>query len=322
VSAQAETVFKPGQVWLDTQGKVIQAHSAGILYQDEVYYWYGENKDGPTKPMGWSARVDVVGVSCYSSKDLYNWKYEGLALKAVADDPKHDLHPSSVVERPKVLYNDKTKKYVMWMHIDSADYKAAKAGVAVSDKPVGPFKYIESVRPYGQDSRDQTFFKDDDSKAYRAFSSEGNKTTYIALMSDDYMKHTEKFAKVFEGRSMEAQVLFKRDGKYYFIASGCTGWDPNAARSAVADSIWGPWTELGNPCRGAKAEKTFDGQSTFVLPVAGKKDAFIFLADQWKKNNLSDSRYVWLPLEFKDGKPVIEWQDQWDLKYFDRSAAR
>lgn len=54
--------FKPGQVWLDTQGKVIQAHSAGILYKDGVYYWYGENKDGPTKPLKWTARVDVIGV--------------------------------------------------------------------------------------------------------------------------------------------------------------------------------------------------------------------------------------------------------------------
>jgi len=324
VAARSEAVagntFNPGKIWLDTAGKPIQAHSAGILFHGDTYYWYGENKDGPTKPGGCGARVDVIGVSCYSSKDLYSWKNEGLALKSVPDDPKHDLHTSKVVERPKVVYNDTTKKFVMWMHIDDINYKAARTGVAVADSPAGPFTYLESVRAYGQDSRDQTFFKDDDGKAYRIFSSEGNKTTYIALMSDDYLKHTDKFAKVFEGRYMEAQVVFKRNGKYYFIASGCTGWAPNAARSAVADSIWGPWTELGNPCRGANAEKTFGAQSTYVLAVKGRKDAYIFLADQWNKNDLGDSRYVWLPMEFHEGKPVIQWREQWDLSHFDASG--
>lgn len=313
-------LFKPGQDWLDSRGKSIQAHGGGILYYEGTYYWYGENKDGITKSGGCGARVDVIGVSCYSSEDLYNWKFEGLVLKAVPGDPEHDLHPSGVVERPKVIYNATTKKFVMWMHIDNCNYKAARTGVAVADSPVGPFTYMESVRAFGQDSRDQTVFKDEDGKAYRIFSSEGNETTYIALLSDDYLRHTGKFAKVFEGRFMEAQTVFKRAGKYYFIASGCSGWAPNPARSAVADSILGPWTELGNPCFGADADRTFGAQSTYVFPVEGKKNAYIFMADRWNKDNLGDSRYVWLPLEFRDGKPAIEWREQWALKYFDAYA--
>jgi hypothetical protein len=115
---------------------------------------------------------------------------------------------------------------------------------------------------------------------------------------------------------MEAQAVFKHAGKYWFIASGCTGWDPNAARSAVADSIWGPWTELDNPCRGPEAEETFRGQSAFVFPVAGRTNAFVFMADRWNKTNLSDSRYLWLPLQFKNNRPVIEWMPSWDLSFF------
>lgn len=80
----------------------------------------------------------------------------------------------------------------------------------------------------------------------------------------------------------------------------------------------GPWTELGNPCRGPDAERTFGGQSTFVFPVAGKDDAFIFMANRWNKTNLADSRYLWLPLQFKDNKPVVEWTQNWDLSIFDR----
>src|SRR5207249_1893644 len=124
--------------------------------------------------------------------------------------------------------------------------------------------------------------------------------------------------KAFEGRSMEAQVVFKRKGKYYFIGSSCTGWDPNAARSAVAESIWGPWRELGNPCRGEGAETTFLSQSTHAFAVAGKEDAYILMADRWNKKDLPDSRYVWLPIQFPDGGLRLEWKDAWDLSSFDR----
>src|SRR5262249_8488101 len=150
------------------------------------------------------------------------------------------LYPSKVCERPKVVFNRRTKKLVMWVHIDSEDYSSARAGVAVAETPVGPFKYVESVRPEGQDSRDQTVFVDDDGRAYRIYSSEKNDTTYISLLSDDYLKHTGRFVRVFEKRRMEAPAVFKYRGQYWFIGSDCTGWDPNPARSAVAPSIWGP----------------------------------------------------------------------------------
>ncbi len=315
-------VFRPGAVWRDTAGQPINAHGGGMLYHEGTYYWYGENKEGrtwlPKSNKSWDGyRVDITGVRCYSSTDLLRWHDEGLVLKAVPDDPAHDLHPSKVCERPKVVFNPRTKRFVMWVHIDSEDYQAARAGVAIADTPTGPFLFLESVRPEGQESRDQTLFQDDDGKAYRIFSSENNDTTYISLLTDDYLRHSGRFERVFEKRRMEAQVLFKHDGRYWFIASGCTGWDPNPARSAVADSIWGPWTELGNPCRGPKAARTFGGQSTFVFPVAGKKNAFVFMADRWNKRDLPKSRYLWLPLQFEEGRPVVQWAAEWDLSIFD-----
>jgi hypothetical protein len=314
--SSAQTDFKPGEVWLDTAGHPINAHGGGVLFHDGTYYWYGENKQGrtwlPDSTKAWSGyRVDVTGIRCYSSHDLLHWRDEGLVLKAVTDDTAHDLHASKVCERPKVVYNPRTKKFVMWMHIDSEDYKAARAGVAVADKPTGPFKYLESVRPEGQMSRDQTLFQDDDGKAYRIFSSEGNDTTYISLLSDDYLKHAGKFVRIFIKRRMEAPCVFKHEGKYWFVGSDCTGWAPNPARSAVADSIWGPWKELGNPCRGSGAETTFGGQSTFVFPVVGRSDIFVFMADRWNKNNLQESRYLWLPIKFKDRGFEVPWHDSW-----------
>jgi hypothetical protein len=338
--------FVPGETWMDSDGKPINAHGGGILYYQGVYYWYGEFKTGKTflpdcnKSWG-GTRVDTVGVSCYSSTNLYDWKNEGIVLPAVANAPQSDLDTGKVLERPKVVYNQKTKQFVMWMHIDSMDYAAARSGVAVSDKPTGPFKYLGSFRPNagvwpesytesdsknddtaslvddfkeGQMARDMTVFVDDDGKAYLFYSSEGNPTMHVSLLTDDYLRPAGRYQRIFIGRSMEAPAVFKRDGKYYLIASGCTAWAPNAARLAVADNIFGPWSELGNPCIGPDADKTFHSQSTFILPVQGQKNAFIFMADRWNEWHLPDSRYIWLPMEFnEEGKPELHWHDHWSL---------
>ena len=79
----------------------------------------------------------------------------GLALKGGTHP---DIDPSMVLERPKVMHNPRTGKFVMWMHIDSGDYELARLGVAISDNPHGPFRYQGSFRPHGQQSRDFTVF--------------------------------------------------------------------------------------------------------------------------------------------------------------------
>jgi hypothetical protein len=59
---------------------------------------------------------------------------------------------------------------------------------------------------------------------------------------------------------------------------------------------------------------TFGAQSTFVLPVQGQDDTFIFLADRWNPRDLKESRYVWLPITLKtDGALEIVWQAEWAL---------
>ncbi len=341
----AQSEFVPGEIWHDLAGEPINAHGGGILFSGGVYYWYGESKQGrtflPDCNKSWGGtRVDVTGVSCYSSTNLYDWRNEGLALRAVSD-PQSDLDPTKVLERPKVIYNKSTKEFVMWMHIDTQDYAAARAGVAVSDKPTGPFRYLESFRPdagvwpenvmeqervssstnilardykSGQMARDLTVFVDDDAQAYVFYASEENATMHVSLLTPDYHHTAGKFSRIFIGRSMEAPAVFKRDGKYYVIASGCTAWAPNAARMAMADSIFGPWHELSNPCVGDNANKTFLSQSTFVLPVQGSEDSYVFLADRWNQWDLPQSRYVWLPLEFDaGGTPSLHWRSQWQL---------
>ena len=362
VHAQKYTEFIPGEVWKDTDGNPINAHGGGLLYHDGTYYWYGEYKKGKTILPDWATwecyRTDVTGVGCYSSKDLLNWKFEGIVLPAVKEDPNHDLHPSKVLERPKVIYNKKNDQYVMWFHLEprGAGYSGALSGVAVSKNVAGPYSFVNAFRPNagfwpvnvqelhkqpctlsadlrfsggelpahpdslnllgrdqisGQMARDMNLFVDDDGIAYHIYSSEENSTLHISQLTDDYTSYSGKYARFFPGRFMEAPALFKQKGKYYLIMSGCTGWAPNAGRSAVASSIWGPWKELENPFRGENSEVSFYSQSTYVLPVPGHADRFIYMGDRWTPENAIDGRYIWLPIRFEGEQPVIEWQSEW-----------
>lgn len=345
---QSYAQFTPGAIWKDNKGVHINAHGGGIVIHKNTYYWFGEHKVGGEK-----GNTAQVGVHCYSSKDLYNWKDEGIALK-VSEDLSSDIAKGSIIERPKVVYNKRTKKFVMWFHLEllGEGYKAARSGVAVADKVNGPYTFLKSYRPNagkfpsyaenipvnervncqtpatksdgffcrdmpgGQMARDMTVFVDDDGKAYHIFASEENFTLHLAELAPDYLSHTGKFIRIHAGRQTEAPALFKKDGFYYMIGSGCTGWAPNAARWFKAGSIWGPWTFMGNPCEGAGSDLTFGGQSTHVLPIIGKNDAFIFIADKWQPKDAIDGRYLWLPIAFEDDQLKIRWKDQWDLSFF------
>ena len=168
----------------------------------------------------------------------------------------------------------------------------------------------------GQMSRDMTLYVNDDGKAYHIHASEDNLTMHISELNDDYTDFTGKYFRIFPGGHNEAPAVFKMDHHYYMITSGCTGWEPNAASLARADSITGEWEYLGNPCVGTDSALTFHAQSTFVLPLGG--DEFIFMADRWKPDNPIDGRYVWLPVRLSEkGIPFLEWIDEWDLEFFE-----
>ncbi len=308
----------PGDIWYDTDQHPINAHGGGILYYGGTYYWFGEYKKGETwklkKIQNWECfRCDAGGVSCYSSKNLTDWKFEGIALKPETRDSSSDLYIGKVIERPKVIYNEKAKKFVMWMHIDSEDYSYARAGVAISDNPTGPYKYLGSMRPNNAMSRDMTLFKDDDGKAYLIFSSENNAVMHISLLTGNYLKPSGIEKRIFINESREAPAMFKHKKVYYLITSACTGWAPNTAMLAEADSIMGEWKMLYNPCKGPDSDLTFHAQSTFVLSLPGKPGEYIFMADRWNKTNLEDSRYIWLPLVFNGDSCEIEWRNSWTL---------
>lgn len=351
--------FSPGKLWSDNNGVHINAHGGGILFENGRYYWFGEHKTP-----GSEGNAANVGVHCYSSEDLYNWKDEGVVLTVDPVGSGSDIEKGCIIERPKVIKNQKTGKYVMWFHLErkNNNYSDALSGVAVGNEITGPYQYLKSVRPNsgfyplnvseihkqktssvdnikfngwslpadvdalsilvrdlskGQMARDMNLFVDEDQKAYHIYSSEENSTLHIAELTDDYLSHTGRYIRCFPGRFMEAPAMFKRKGKYYLMMSGCTGWRPNQARSAVADSIMGEWVELGDPCLNDTTGTTFYSQSTCIFPVQGTEDAFIYMGDRWNPEDAIDGRYVWLPVKFEDDRFFIEWKDSWKKDLFD-----
>lgn len=400
--------FTPGKILLDNNGRHVNAHGAGFLYDNGRYYMFGEHKVGGTL-----GNKSIVGVHCYSSEDLYNWRDEGIVLE-MSRDPESPIVIGTIIERPKVIFNQKTGKYVMWFHMESRagprakstniddiiaekpSYKTGRAGLAVADKITGPYKFVGAYRlnakkypmgeesamkevrrkldkdfpewrnatfsfgkkckndaypqirflkyfDEGQTSRDMTLFVDDDLKAYLICASEDNATLHINELSDDYQSLTGHFARVFPLEFNEAPAVFKRDGKYFMLSSHCTGWAPNPLRVAVSDSIYGPWKPLGDRTRGfnvsesdrkvnpvlnkqywrdaadSQTKDTFKSQSTYVIKVNGKKDAFIYVGDRWTPRDAIDGRYIFLPIEWDcDGLPVIRWYGLWDLSIFDK----
>jgi len=308
--------FHVGQIWLDTKGDTINAHGGNIIYYKHTYYWFGEKRD----------RHHSLGVSVYSSRDLYNWKQEGLAL-AHSQDTTSDIAFGGIMERPKVIYNPKTKQFVMWFHVEvrGRGYGAAKVGVAVSKRITGPYTFVRSFRPNGNMSRDMTIFVDEDGSAYEIYSSRENYDLRIVQLTGDYLDVTSRDSLLFSNHR-EAPAIFKHRGKYYLITSGCTGWAPNAAALRVSDNLYGPWKLLGNPLKGKDSHISFYGQPAYIFPlpaISGNKKnnkaqspRFIYMADRWNPTNLKDSRYQFLPVTLDTGQPMpieIKWQDNWQL---------
>ncbi len=240
-----------------------------------------------------------------------------------------------------MIHNEKTGQYLLWFHADGptetsdANYAAASAGLAVSETPYGPFRFVDRYRlntcPEDQEdmypqskgmARDMNLFVDDDGTAYIIYSSEENLTIYISKLNDTYdylctdpekAVYGKDFIRLYPGAQREAPAIIKREGKYYLMTSGATGWAPNQARYWMADEIFGEWVDMGDPCIGDDKRTTFDSQSTCIF--LADDGTVIYMGDRWNSDNLGDSRYIWLPVLFDDeGKMSISWQDSWTLK--------
>ena len=269
----------PGSVWDDSQGNVIQAHGEGIIKVDAKYYWLGEDKTNGSA---------FQNVKCYSSSDLANWTFVSNVLTRQASG---DLGPNRVIERPHVIYNNSTSQFVMYMHVDNSNYTDRKAGVATSSSVCGSYTYLGSTKPLGHDSLDDTLFQDG-TTGYFLSEDRTNTKLQIYQLSDDYLTVSSLVATVAQ---YEAPAVAKIGGTYFLFGSHLSGWSTNDNQYSTASSMAGPWGAWKSFA--PAGTNTCNSQSTFILPVIGSSSTtYVFLADRWNSSNLTDSRYIWLPL--------------------------
>jgi hypothetical protein len=131
------------------------------------YFWYREHYNKEVNRTGFITEDHMGGVAACSTTDFKQWKNEGIMLHYanLTDMVAGSLMPLHV-ERPMVLFNSNTSKYVMWMIIDDTNRSLAMAGVATSEFANGPFTLVRSFYPDGNKTRDQTLHKDEDGVAY------------------------------------------------------------------------------------------------------------------------------------------------------------
>lgn len=346
--------FKPGQTWLDTDGNRIQAHAGYIIYVDETFYWYGENKEKS------QSEYDIWhwGVRLYSSKDLYNWKNEGIIMLPQPNDPESPLHPKSKMDRPHILYNEKTRKYVLWMKI-MEEYDEQYMVIAVSNSIKGPFTIVNKKHhPCGMNSGDFDLVKFKDGRAVIVFE-KVHSAMIVMDLTEDYLSTTEKYSVHYERTTppyvREAPAVFFRNGKGYVITSGTTGKLPNPSETATFTDIHGEWTVLGDPHINDPKKTSFDSQISCIFKHPHYEDLYIAIADRWlmdlaedapsgveyfaaifdrnypmsderraeirklkmediSQKNTSIAEYVWLPIRFENDTPKIHWQDEWKIE--------
>ncbi|OGM47920.1 glycosyl hydrolase family 43 protein [Aspergillus bombycis] len=292
--AAAALQIVPGATWTAAgTNQHVQAHGGGIIEVDSTYYWIGENKlDGSA----------FQSVNCYSSKNLVEWTFVGELLSRQSSG---DLGPDRIVERPKVIYNDATSKYVLWMHIDSSDYGEAKTGVATSSSVCGAYEYLGSFQPLGYQSRDMGLYKDDDGTGYLLTEDRPNGLR-INKLTDDFTNVTETTHLFPE--HVEAPALYKQGGVYFLFGSQLTGWSNNDNKYVTATNLSGPWTDWEDFA--PSGANTFESQTTFVLGVG---DSVLYMGDRWDSSNLMRSTYIWLPLTIEGTTATLSNEAAWVL---------
>ncbi|MFD8814527.1 RICIN domain-containing protein [Streptomyces sp. NPDC059627] len=285
-AAAAQTVTN-GTQFTDTSGNIVHAHGGGVIKVGSYYYWFGEDRNSDNT---------FKYVDAYRSTDLKTWEFRNHVL---TQSSASELG-TAYIERPKVIYNASTGKFVMWMHKENGvDYSEAKAAVAVSSTVDGTYTYQGSFQPLGQYmSRDITTFVDTDGTAYMVSASNENADLHIYKLTADYTAIDSLVANPWAGASREAPALFKRNGVYFMLTSAATGWSPNQQKYATATSLSGPWTSWTN----VGDSTAYGSQTAYVLPVTGTSGtSYLYMGDRWGNSfggTVDDSRYVWLPLTF------------------------
>ena len=327
-------------------GATLPAHDGGVYRYGAGaaagWYFYGvsygmceENPSGgcANHTTGACGFRDNHSVSIFRSPDLSqgSWSYTGEALPAG--------RPEAVYYRPKVLFNQRTNKYVLWVNWRECLPCALYYLTATADSPAGPFALaVANVTTRYRDGGDFTVFADEDGAGYLLYQSRASgHVASVERLSDDFtdslgaVEPAKHSSGLFGPKGIEAPAMFKRNGVYYatvgldccFCAAG------SGVTFFTAPQPLGPWTEHGQVGRYANKSSIPRAQQNFVIPVPGinGETTYLWTGDRWQSapDGKKDHDFqTWLPLEFAsapggDGSPAVDlikqmaWQDSFYL---------
>ena len=219
-----------------------------------------------------------VFMDAFSSKDLVNWtKHERIIDTAAVKWAKRAMWAPAIVE--------KGGKYYLFFAANDIqnEQQPGGIGVAVADKPEGPFKdylgkplldkFANRAQPI-----DQFVFKDKDGQWYMIYGGWGR--CNITKLKDDFtgflpFEDGTLFKEITPKGYVEGPIMFIRDNKYYFMWSegGWTGPNYRVAY-AIGDSPFGPFERIGTVLQQDAAVATGAGHHS-VLQIPGSKDWYI-----------------------------------------------
>ena len=282
LQSQVRTSFRPGEIWNDTSGKPIQAHGGSIIEASDKYYWYGENKEFTT------GKTDIWtwGVRCYESTDLYNWRDLGLIIPPNTKDPSSPLFPAAFLDRPHILFNKETHRFICWIKLMSKRSKQTRT-VLVANRITGPYSIVrQDLQPLGMNAGDfDLAVSPAGGKGYMYFE-RVHSEMICADLTEDYTNFTGYYTIHFPEPGpptvREAPAHFLRHGKHYLATSGTTGYYPNPSEIAVADTFHGPFRVLGDLHPNDHSRTSFNSQISCIFRHPKKRDLYIALADRWR----------------------------------------
>ena len=291
--------IKNGQMWYTDKGASVQAHAPGFVRVGDIWYMCGEDRSKQWNP----------DVNLYSSIDLVNWKFERKIVQNGVATP--ELGSSRMIERPKLLYNKQTGKFLVWCHYESSNYGASEAACFECDSVNGQYKYVWSGRPLGIKSRDCNVFQDNDGTAYFISTTEENRHLGLFRLSDDYhsaVEHTQLFA----WQSREAPAIVRIGNKYFMFSSACSGWDPNQCKLSYTNNLKTGWSNLANIGNSI----AYDTQAAAILEIKGTKaTTYLYVGDRWQDPGLAESKTIIFPITFNGNSCNFTYHERFDINF-------
>jgi hypothetical protein len=296
--------------WMDTDGNRIDCHEGGILRVADTFYWVGRsykgNVDGIFGAEGAKFRCGFV---CYSSTDLVHWKNRGSVLSY----PSSGFLTRGTWHRPRMIFNAKTGKYVLWFFMFPDGTKSTfTMVVATADAPTGPFTVLtgEGFHVGG----DLITFLDRDGRGYLCYE-EGRKIR-VQELTPDFLNLTGPVTVALQdGKPHEGSSLAYYKGRYLLAGSDVVGLNPSETVYAVADAPLGPYEYKGL----MSEQKTWRSQICGFVYVA-ESDRLIAMCDQWltgpdgNRASGEESALLWLPVHFdpRTGVARLEPVESWN----------